>query len=75
MSQDETPFRDFHAKTYYAKPDVSDKTDEETWSEYWDRKRHERHGENCGCVLCTNEDLLKELGKSLLPPEMRGWVE
>lgn len=28
---DETPFNDFHAQTYYARPDTSDKTDERTW--------------------------------------------
>lgn len=40
-------------------PDTSDKSPDENWFEYWDRKRHERHGENCSCVLCRNEDALK----------------
>jgi hypothetical protein len=76
MSQrDETPYNDFHAKTYYARPDTSDKTDEETWSEYWDRKRIERHGTNCQCVICLNADYLRELGKTLLPDEMKEWLD
>lgn len=42
-------------------PDTSDKQDDEDWVEYWDRKRHERHGDNCPCILCRNEDLLPPL--------------
>lgn len=59
----------------YTRPDTSDRLDDESWTEYWDRKRHEMHGDNCGCLLCVNEPLLKLLGKSILPPDMRGWVE
>lgn len=59
----------------YRRPDTSDRRDDESWTAYWDRKRHELHGENCGCLLCVNEDFLKSLGKSLLPPELRGWVD
>lgn len=63
------------AETYYRGPDTSDKREDESWVAYWDRKRRERHGDDCHCVLCDNEELLKTMGKSLLPPEMRGWVE
>jgi hypothetical protein len=48
----------FIATTYYHAPDTSDKLDDECWPEYWDRKRRERHGENCNCVLCANEDII-----------------
>ena len=34
------------------RPDTSDKRDDECWIEYWNRKRRERHGDNCGCVVC-----------------------
>ena len=40
----------------YRGPDTSDKRDDECWVEYWDRKRHERHGPDCNCVLCANEE-------------------
>lgn len=60
---------------YRPYPDTRDKRPDESWTAYWDRKRRERHGEGCACVLCRNEELLKTLGKSLLPPELRGWVE
>ena len=63
------------AHNSYPKPDTSDKRPDESWLDYSDRKRHERHGPNCACLLCDNEELLKALGKSLLPPEMRGWME
>lgn len=43
---------------YRSFPDTSDKSDDECWVDYWDRKRHERHGEDCQCVLCANEDRL-----------------
>lgn len=59
----------------YSRPDTSDRTNDESWTEYWDRKRHERHGPDCGCLLCLNEDELKELGKRLFPPDMRRWVD
>jgi hypothetical protein len=59
----------------YSRPDTSDKREDESWVAYWDRKRHERHGPDCACVLCDNEELLKEMGRTILPPEMRGWVE
>jgi hypothetical protein len=50
---------EFPVSTYgYSSPDTSDKRDDECWVEYWDRKRHERHGENCGCALCYNEDIM-----------------
>jgi hypothetical protein len=59
----------------YSGPDTSDKRPEESWVAYWDRKRHERHGPDCACLLCGNEELLKTLGKSLLPKDMQGWIE
>ena len=59
----------------YSTPDTSDKREDESWVAYWDRKRRERHGDNCTCVLCANEALLKEMGRTLLPPEMRKWLE
>lgn len=42
----------------YHFPDTSDKRDDECWVDYWDRKRHERHGPDCQCVLCANESLI-----------------
>lgn len=36
-------------------PDTSDKRGDECWIEYWDRKRRERHGEDCFCSLCEIE--------------------
>ena len=45
----------------YKKPDTSDKLPDENWIEYWDRKRHELHGENCGCAICFNEDEIKAM--------------
>ena len=63
------------SETRYHGPDTSDKDPDETWTEYWDRKRRELHGDACQCMLCRNEDLLKEMGKTLLPPELRSWVE
>ena len=51
------------AKTYYHRPDTSDRDPDETWQEYWDRKMDERHGEDCKClvhqirhILETHED-------------------
>ena len=41
----------------YHGPDTSDKRDDECWVEYWDRKRRERHGDNCGCSICESERL------------------
>lgn len=41
----------------YSSPDTSDKRDDECWVEYWDRKRHERHGPACVCRLCVSERL------------------
>jgi hypothetical protein len=32
-----------------------DKDPDESWSAYWNRKRKERHGENCRCILCANQ--------------------
>jgi hypothetical protein len=49
---------DSRIQTRFSGPDTSDKRDDECWVEYWDRKRHERHGKNCHCVLCENEELL-----------------
>lgn len=59
----------------YSRPDTSDKLDSESWTEYWDRKRVERHGPDCLCLLCRNQDRLKELGAKLLPAEMQGWID
>lgn len=59
----------------YTRPDTSDRLDDESWSAYWDRKRIERHGTNCTCPLCLHGDELKELGKKLLPPDMRAWLD
>jgi hypothetical protein len=59
----------------YTRPDTSDRLDDESWTEYWDRKRHEMHGPDCGCLLCSNEEEIKELGKRILPPDMKRWVE
>lgn len=36
----------------YTQPDTSDKESDESWTQYWDRKRVERHGADCGCPLC-----------------------
>jgi hypothetical protein len=55
----------------YSLPDTSDKKPDENWLQYWDRKRHERHGDNCGCLLCDNEPLLKSMGQSLLPKDLK----
>ena len=41
----------------YTYPDTSDKRDDECWVDYWDRKRHERHGPACICQLCLRERL------------------
>jgi hypothetical protein len=62
-------------ETRYHGPDTSDKLPDESWTAYWDRKRRERHGPDCACLLCANETLLKTLGRSLLPPDMRAWVD
>lgn len=59
----------------YTRPDTSDKREDESWTAYWDRKRRERHGEDCGCLLCVKGDELLELGKSILPPDMRKWLD
>jgi hypothetical protein len=32
--------------------DTSDKSQYESWTQYWDRKRRERHGAGCRCRLC-----------------------
>lgn len=42
----------------YHSPDTSDKREDECWVEYWDRKRHERHGPDCQCALCDTESLI-----------------
>ncbi len=42
----------------YSSPDTSDKLPDECWVDYWDRKRRERHGPGCRCLLCSNEELL-----------------
>lgn len=55
----------------YSSPDTSDKRDDENWIQYWDRKRHERHGDDCKCLICGNEGLLKAMGQAMLPPELR----
>ena len=41
--------------TQYHPPDTSDKDKDETWSEYWDRKRIAIHGTPCkhNCILCV----------------------
>ena len=61
MTQDEYPYKHFKAETYYPAPDTSDKWVIETWSEYWDRKRRERHGKDCGCPLCSCDYVIGEL--------------
>lgn len=33
----------------YRGPDTSDKREDESWLEYWDRKADERHGADCQC--------------------------
>lgn len=37
---------------YTGRLDTSDKEDDESWCDYWDRKREERHGPDCSCILC-----------------------
>jgi hypothetical protein len=54
-----TPVASFHGI------DVSDKTDDETWIEYWDRRRHDIHGPDCECILC-----LIDKGEVPAPPPM-----
>ena len=44
----------------YRFPDTSDKRDDECWTDYWNRKRRERHGPDCRCVLCANEHVLAD---------------
>ena len=75
MSQSETPYNHEPVPTYYSAPDTSDRDPDESWSEYWDRKRIERHGTKCECLLCLHGDKLRELGKTLLPEEMREWLD
>ena len=41
----------------YRGPDTSDKRDDECWVEYWDRKRHERHGDNCAAFSASQSVL------------------
>ena len=42
------------SSTYrYTFPDTSDKLEEESWLQYWDRKRIERHGTECNCNVCA----------------------
>jgi hypothetical protein len=36
----------------YHPPDTSDKRDDESYLEYWDRRRAEMHGPDCDCVVC-----------------------
>ena len=59
----------------YQRPDTSDKTEDESWVMYWDRKRIERHGDSCRCNLCLHSERLRELGKTLLPLELQEWIE
>ena len=35
--------------TRYHPPDTSDKRDDESYLQYWDRKADEAHGEDCNC--------------------------
>lgn len=44
----------------YRGPDTSDKRQDETWQQYWDRKMDERHGEDCECMLHQMRRVLKE---------------
>lgn len=41
----------------YQSPDTSDKLEEESWIQYWDRKRIELHGTKCGCLVCRLANL------------------
>jgi len=52
-------------RAVYSRPDTSDKESDETWTQYWDRKRRERHGKDCDCLLCGNEE---RISKMPLPP-------
>lgn len=49
----------------YSSPDTSDRRDDESWLAYWDRKRIERHGTECQCVVCR----LAAMGIGDNPPE------
>jgi len=71
----EVHYSGFRSATYYNAPDTSDRDPDESWTEYWDRKRVELHGLDCQCILCLRGDELRELGKTLLPPEMREWLD
>lgn len=52
----------------YTQPDTSDKEPGESWVEYWDRKREERHGPECQCVLCgPGGRVLARLAPLVLP--------
>lgn len=46
--------------TRYKGPDTSDRLDTETWTEYWDRKMDERHGEDCNCMVHQMRRILEE---------------
>ena len=50
----------------YRGPDLSDKRDDECWVEYWDRKRRERHGDNCGWSFAL-------IGKAVFMYDGHGW--
>ena len=50
--------------TSYRRPDTSDKREDESWVEYWDRKADERHGHGCECLYHR----LRRLGIGDHPP-------
>lgn len=45
----------------WRRPSADDKTDDETWVEYQDRKRHEIHETGHQCVVCRLEDVIHPL--------------
>jgi hypothetical protein len=51
-------------ETRYRGPDTSDRCEDETWTEYWDRKMDERHGEDCHCHLHEMRKILREHPKN-----------
>lgn len=46
--------------------DTSGKRADESWLDYADRLRHERHGPDCKCYLCANEVWLRPLSEHML---------
>lgn len=48
------------AEHRYSGPDTSDRLETETWTEYWDRKMDERHGEDCQCAIHQMRRVLRD---------------